>query len=155
MDLEQRVRQHFQASIEAKQAAIHLAPAIVRAARTMSGCLRGDGKILACGNGGSAADAQHIAGEFTGRLRRDRPALPAIALTANPSDLTAIGNDYGFEQVFSQAHYLLEENGTTVIEQLIEAGVQVGWNTRIVPFGPDISSAVFALGFANRAVAGH
>jgi D-sedoheptulose 7-phosphate isomerase len=74
-----------------------------RAARS----LRAGGRILTCGNGGSAADAQHIAAELAGRLSRERPALPALALTANTSDLTAIGNDYGFDHVFArlvQAH---------------------------------------------------
>lgn len=59
-------------------------------------------KVLLFGNGGSAADAQHIADEWTGRFRRERPPLPALALTANTSDLTAIGNDYGFDQVFAR-----------------------------------------------------
>jgi D-sedoheptulose 7-phosphate isomerase len=81
---------------------------IAQAAEWIATAYRSGGKVLLFGNGGSAADAQHIAAEFTGRLRRDRPALPAIALTANSSDLTAIGNDYGFEQVFSR---LIEAHG--------------------------------------------
>ena len=84
------------------------APAIARAAEWIAEAYRSGGKALLFGNGGSASDAQHIAAEFTGRLRRDRPALPAIALTANTSDLTAIANDYGFEQVFSR---LIEAHG--------------------------------------------
>jgi len=70
-------------------------------------CLRAGGKILLAGNGGSAADAQHIAGELVSRFAFDRPGLPAIALTTDTSILTAIGNDYGFERLFSrqvQAH---------------------------------------------------
>lgn len=70
-------------------------------------CLRGGGKILLAGNGGSAADAQHIAGEFVSRFAFDRPGLPAIALTTDTSILTAIGNDYGYEKLFArqvQAH---------------------------------------------------
>lgn len=81
---------------------------IALAAEWVAAAYRAGGKTLLFGNGGSASDAQHIAAEFTGRLRRDRPALPAIALTANSSDLTAIGNDYGFEQVFSR---LIEAHG--------------------------------------------
>ena len=81
---------------------------IARAAEWIAAAFRSGGKTLLFGNGGSAADAQHIAAEFTGRLRRDRVALPAIALTANTSDLTAIGNDYGFERIFSR---LIEAHG--------------------------------------------
>jgi len=71
------------------------------------GCLKNGGKILLAGNGGSAADAQHIAGEFVSRFAFDRPGLPAIALTTDSSILTAIGNDYGYEKLFTrqvQAH---------------------------------------------------
>ena len=84
------------------------APEIARAAEWIAAAYRSGGKTLLFGNGGSASDAQHIAAELTGRLRRDRPALPAIALTANTSDLTAIGNDYGFERIFSR---LIEAHG--------------------------------------------
>jgi D-sedoheptulose 7-phosphate isomerase len=82
-------------------------PQIVAAAELLVTTFRGGGKLLAFGNGGSAADAQHLASELTGRFERERPGLPALALTANTSDLTAIGNDYGFEQLFArlvQAH---------------------------------------------------
>jgi D-sedoheptulose 7-phosphate isomerase len=83
------------------------ADAIARGVELLAACFRAGGKVLLFGNGGSAADAQHIAAEWTGRYRRERSALPAIALNANTSDLTAIGNDYGFERVFArgvQAH---------------------------------------------------
>lgn len=85
-----------------------VAPEMARAAEWIAATYRSGGKTILFGNGGSASDAQHIACEFTARLRRDRPALPAIALTANTSELTAIGNDYGFEQVFSR---LVEAHG--------------------------------------------
>ena len=81
---------------------------VAQAAEWVAAAYRSGGKTLLFGNGGSASDAQHIAAELTGRLRRDRPALPAIALTANTSDLTAIGNDYGFDQIFSR---LIEAHG--------------------------------------------
>lgn len=77
------------------------------AAETCIGCMQRGGKILLAGNGGSAADAQHIAGEFVSRFAFDRPGLPAIALTTDSSILTAIGNDYGYEKLFArqvQAH---------------------------------------------------
>ncbi len=73
-----------------------------RAAALLIETLRSRGRIFVCGNGGSAADAQHIAAEFTGRFKRERPGLAAIALTTDTSALTAIGNDYGFETVFSR-----------------------------------------------------
>ena len=68
----------------------------------MTDCLFADGKILACGNGGSAADAQHFAAELVGRFERERPGLPAISLTTDTSILTAVANDYAFEQVFAK-----------------------------------------------------
>ncbi len=78
------------------------APVLDAAARCMARCLAGGGKILVCGNGGSAADAQHMTGELLGRFLMERPALPAVALTVDTSTLTAIGNDYGYEDVFSR-----------------------------------------------------
>src|SRR5271170_7221101 len=77
-------------------------PAIVKAAAMMEACLRSGGKLLFFGNGGSAADAQHFAAEFIGRFVLERKALPAVALTTDSSILTAVGNDYGFEHVFSR-----------------------------------------------------
>lgn len=76
--------------------------AVVEAAEACVGCLRSGGTLLFCGNGGSAADAQHLAAEFVGRYLRERDAWPAIALSTNTSALTAIGNDYGFDQVFAR-----------------------------------------------------
>ena len=74
------------------------------------------GKVLLAGNGGSAADAQHIAAEFMGRLNFDRDPLPAIALTANTSNLTCIANDYGYEHIFSrQAHALADVNDSMIV----------------------------------------
>jgi D-sedoheptulose 7-phosphate isomerase len=73
---------------------------VLQAGRAMSRCLNAGGKVLVFGNGGSAADAQHLAGELVGRYLRDRRALPAIALTTDPSIVTAVGNDMGFDVVF-------------------------------------------------------
>ena len=75
---------------------------IVQAASLMIHCLRSGGKLLFFGNGGSAADAQHLAAEFVGRFVLERPGLPAIALTTDSSILTAVGNDYGFDQIFAR-----------------------------------------------------
>ena len=103
-----RVRAILHESMEVKRAlAEAAATTIARAAELCAQSLRAGGKILLFGNGGSASDAQHIAAELAGRLSRERPALAALALTANSSDLTAIGNDYGFDHVFTrlvQAH---------------------------------------------------
>lgn len=81
-------------------------PAYLDTIRTMAGLIersfRAGGKLLLCGNGGSAGDSQHIAGEFVGRMLYDRPPLPAIALTTDGGTLTAVGNDYGFDQVFER-----------------------------------------------------
>ncbi|HEY5673708.1 MAG TPA: D-sedoheptulose 7-phosphate isomerase [Malonomonas sp.] len=79
-----------------------LAAEISACAERLIGCLKDGGKILICGNGGSAADAQHFAAELVGRFEVERRGLPAIALTTDTSSLTAIGNDYGFEQLFSR-----------------------------------------------------
>lgn len=76
------------------------APQVAEAARAMALCLTGGGKILFCGNGGSAADAQHLAGELVSRFNYDRPGLPAFSLSTDTSVLTAIGNDYGYELLF-------------------------------------------------------
>ena len=106
-----RVRAILEESARVKRAlAEQSADAIARAAGIVAESLRQGGRVLLFGNGGSAADSQHIAGEFCGRLSRERPALPAIALTANTSDLTALGNDYGFERVFAR---LVEAHGRT------------------------------------------
>jgi D-sedoheptulose 7-phosphate isomerase len=77
-------------------------PSILTAAATIVAALRSGGKVLFCGNGGSAADAQHLSAELVGRYRRERGPLPALALTVDTSALTAIGNDYGFDLVFAR-----------------------------------------------------
>ena len=74
---------------------------IVQASKRIYNCLQAGGKVLTCGNGGSACDAMHFAEELSGRFRKDRPALPAIALT-DPAHISCVGNDYGFEYVFSR-----------------------------------------------------
>lgn len=102
------LRESFEASARVKREAIQACgAAVVDAAGLAIDTLRGGGKLLSFGNGGSAADAQHFADELAGRFDRERPALAALSLTANTSDLTAIGNDYGFHHVFArliQAH---------------------------------------------------
>lgn len=103
MDLITRITQQFDESIAAKQRATEeLAGVIAQAVDLMVNSLTNGGKILACGNGGSAADCQHFAAELVGRFERERPGLAAIALTTDSSALTAIGNDYSFHEVFSK-----------------------------------------------------
>src|SRR2546421_2198010 len=91
------------------------AHAIVEASSLIMGCLRSGGKLLLFGNGGSAADAQHLAAEFIGRFSGERRALPAIALTTDSSILTAVGNDYGFEQVFARQIQALGRRGDVAV----------------------------------------
>ena len=85
------------------------------ASRACIECLRGDGKVLLAGNGGSAADAQHIAGEFVSRFEFDRPGLAAVALTTDTSILTALGNDYGYERLFARQLQALGRAGDVFI----------------------------------------
>jgi D-sedoheptulose 7-phosphate isomerase len=97
------IREQFAESIAVKQLAMEpLVPAIARAAATMVETLRRGGKILACGNGGSAGDAQHFSSELLNRFERERPGLPAVALTTDSSTMTAIANDYAYDQVFAK-----------------------------------------------------
>ncbi len=90
-------------------------PAIVEAAQAIAACLRAGGKLLFFGNGGSAADAQHLAAEFVGRFILERRALPAVALTTDSSILTAVGNDYGFDRVFSRQIEALGQAGDVAV----------------------------------------
>ena len=114
--LQNRVVEHFAQSIEAKQQAAEVLSApTAQAAEIMLQCLMNDGKILACGNGGSAADAQHFAAEMTGRFEKERMELAAVALTTDTSALTAIGNDYGFDHVFSKQVRALGRAGDVLI----------------------------------------
>ncbi|MGN2392882.1 phosphoheptose isomerase [Pelomicrobium sp. G1] len=103
MDLIKRINGHFTESARLKLEAVHaLAAPIAAAAERMAQCLTRDGKILACGNGGSAADAQHFSAELLNRFEMERPALAAVALTTDSSTLTSIANDYAFVEVFSK-----------------------------------------------------
>lgn len=92
-----------------------LAPEIVRAANQLVRTVTSGGQVLICGNGGSAADAQHFAAELVGRFRRERQALPAVALTTDTSALTAIGNDYGFTYIFSRQVEALASRGDVLV----------------------------------------
>jgi len=98
-----------------RQTALCLAPKIVTVAEHMIDILSAGGKILICGNGGSAADAQHFAAELVGRFRRARPSWSAIALTVDASILTSLGNDFGFEQIFAHQVQALGRPGDILV----------------------------------------
>lgn len=116
MDHVQRIRQHFADSAQLKlDAAELLAPEIARASSIITAALLADGKILACGNGGSAGDAQHFAAEMVGRFERERPELPALSLATDTSILTAVANDYAFEQVFARQVRALGARGDVLL----------------------------------------
>ncbi len=103
MDAETRVKEHFAESIAIKQAAAgELSTSISRAGQLMSQALLEEGKILSCGNGGSAGDSQHFSSELLNRFEMERPGLPAIALTTDTSTLTSIANDYAYEDIFAK-----------------------------------------------------
>lgn len=112
----ERIKQHFRDSAAIKLAAMEtLAVPIAAAVDTMFAALANSNKILACGNGGSAADAQHFAAELIGRFERERPGLPALALTTDASVLTAVANDYAFEQVFAKQVRALGQPGDVLL----------------------------------------
>ncbi|MBL8502427.1 MAG: phosphoheptose isomerase [Rhodocyclaceae bacterium] len=103
MNLLARISRQFEESAQTKLAAMEaLAAPIAQAVEMMTACLLAGGKIMACGNGGSAADAQHFAAELLNRFEKERPPLAAIALTTDTSTLTSIANDYAFDQVFAK-----------------------------------------------------
>lgn len=114
----ERIRQRLQESIATKQRIYEDAQLLDRAvqvADALTATYRSGGKLLLCGNGGSAADAQHIAAEFVGRFERERAALHAEALHANTSSLTAIANDYGYEQVYARQLRAIGKQGDMLI----------------------------------------
>jgi D-sedoheptulose 7-phosphate isomerase len=134
-DFEARIAATISASIAAKQALLNnpqTLSSIARVAELLISSLKANGKVLLFGNGGSAADAQHIAAELVGRFAFDRPALPALALTVDTSCITAVGNDHGFEQIFTRQIEALARPGDVVI------GISTSGNS------PNIISALLA-----------
>ena len=114
--LELRIQQHFIDSADLKyQAAPILSKPIALAIQALLACVTSGGKVLVCGNGGSAADAQHFAAEFVGRYERERPELAAVALTTDSSIITAIANDYGFDLIFSRQVRALGSPGDVLL----------------------------------------
>jgi len=116
MDLIARVARHFEDSANTKLDAVDLMAAPIAAAiEALTECLLAGGKILACGNGGSAGDSQHFAAELVGRFEAERQELAAIALTTDTSILTAVGNDYSFAQIFSRQVRALGHAGDVLL----------------------------------------
>lgn len=116
MELDKHIQSHFEAGIEnLKASATVLTPLLSKASHLLAYCIENGGKILACGNGGSASDAQHFVAELVGRFERERMPLPAVALNTDTSILTAIGNDYGYEYTFSRQVAALGITGDVLI----------------------------------------
>jgi len=114
--LELRIQQHFIDSADLKyQSAQSLSKPIAAAVQAILACVTSGGKVLACGNGGSAADAQHFAAELVNRFEIERPGLAAIALTTDSSALTSIANDYAFEQIFARQVRALGRPGDALL----------------------------------------
>jgi D-sedoheptulose 7-phosphate isomerase len=127
--LRELVRHRIQRSIDVKKALLldsALQDLLAEVAMQIVKSLRSGGKVVLFGNGGSAADAQHLAAEFTGRYLKERRALPALALNANTSSVTAIGNDYGFDLVFARQLEALGREGDVAI------GISTSGNSRNV-----------------------
>jgi len=116
MDLAAHLKQHFEEGIELRRRMAETMPAeIAKAGTSLANALKSGKKALACGNGGSAADSQHFAAEIVGRFERERPGMPAIALTVDTSALTAIANDYDFDRVFSRQVEALGQAGDVLL----------------------------------------
>jgi len=139
MNFAQRVQQHFSDSIAAKTQSMQvLAQPITQAGQYIAQCLNQQGKVLSCGNGGSASDAQHFTAELANRFEIERPSLAAIALTTNISTLTSIANDYEYNQIFAKQVQGLGQAGDALLaistsgnsENVIEA-IQVAQQKQI------------------------
>ena len=116
MDLATHLRAHFEEGIALRQRLSQSLPGdIARAGEALAAALGAGRKVLACGNGGSAADSQHFAAEIVGRFERERRGMPAVALTVDTSALTAIANDYGFDHVFSRQVEALGQEGDVLL----------------------------------------
>lgn len=147
-NFEQRVSRSIQASIAVKQhllANTEIISVVARVSERLVDTFSKGNKVLLFGNGGSAADAQHIAAEFVGRFAFDRPALPALALSVNTSCVTAIGNDYGFDLVFSRQIEALARPGDLAI------GISTSGNSSNVLHG---LSTARRMGLCTAAMAG-
>jgi D-sedoheptulose 7-phosphate isomerase len=116
MQIEDRIKLHFEASAKLKLAAMEqLTPVIAAAAELIARQLLAGNKVLSCGNGGSAGDAQHFSSEMLNRFERERPGLPAVALSTDTSTLTSIANDYHYNEIFSKQVRALGQAGDVLL----------------------------------------
>ncbi len=115
MDLTEHITETLHASAQVAIATVSVAPQVAEAAQLISDCLLAEGKLLICGNGGSASDAQHFAAEMVNRFEVERPALAAIALTTDGAILTSIANDYDFDRVFAKQVMALGRAGDILV----------------------------------------
>ncbi len=118
MESSQKIKKIIASSVEVKQQIledIQLQKKVEESVQAITNCFRNNGRLWLCGNGGSAADAQHIAAEFTGRFYKDRKALPAEALHVNTSYLTSVGNDYSFDEIYSRMLEGVAQKGDLLI----------------------------------------
>ena len=116
MDMTAHLRQHFEEGIELRRRMAETMPReIARAGEALAAALKAGRKALACGNGGSAADSQHFAAEIVGRFERERPGMPAVALTVDTSALTALANDYDWDRVFAKQVEALGQAGDVLL----------------------------------------
>ncbi len=113
--IESRMLAQFEESIRAKQQSTALTPELARAAELLFNSITNNGKVMACGNGGSAADCQHFIAELVGRFERERPGLFGISLTTDTSILTAIANDYSYEEIFSKQVSAMAQQGDVLL----------------------------------------
>jgi len=123
-DLVMRQLDHTLATLAAVRADATIAAAVSEAGRAIAEAMKSGNKLMVAGNGGSAADSQHLVAEFVSRLTRDRPALPALALTTDTSILTAIGNDYSYDNVFERQVEALGRPGDVFL------GISTSGNSR-------------------------
>ena len=144
MNIANLITAHFAESLAVKTAAMDsLIPAIEQAGTTMAECVRDGHKILSCGNGGSAGDAQHFSSELLNRFEMERPPLPAMALTTDSSTLTAIANDYSYDDIFAKQIKALGETGDVLLA--ISTSGNSSNVVRAIDAGQDRGMTVIAL----------
>lgn len=143
--IEERLKEAME-TLQAVQRDASLCATLAEAAVATAGALRAGGKLLIAGNGGSAADAQHLAAEFACRLTVDRPALRAVALTTDSSNLTAIGNDYGFDRIFARQVEALGQKGDLFF------GISTSGNSKNILTALELSRTMGlkTIGFSGR-----